>query len=251
MRQHPEGADVSTGGARPLSPQLREKLSRVETWVFDLDNTLYPPHTRLFDQIESRMTEFVSRRLWVDAEEARRISEQHWEDHGATLTGLMAQDGMPPEPFLAYTHDIDLRLVDKNHELRMALTTLGGRKVVYTNGSRRHALRVTEQLGVRDLFDAFYAIEDGSFAPKPTADGFARIVAMDGMAPERAAMIEDDVRNLHVPKALGMTTIWIMHGEDSDANAGHVDLAAEDLPHFLSLALSALPPAFANSGVGA
>ena len=225
-------------GARALSRPLRDRLSQIETWIFDLDNTLYPPNMRLFDQIEARMTEFVARRFWVDASEARKISERYWKDHGATLTGLIAQDGMSSEPFLSYTHDIDLELVQKNKELREALTTLGGRKIVYTNGSRRHALRVTEQLGVRDLFDAFYAIEDARFAPKPSADGFARSFAMDGMAPARAAMIEDDIRNLHVPKTLGMTTIWISHGQDGENEADHVDLAAEDLSDFLSLALS-------------
>ncbi len=179
------------------------------------------------------MTEFVSRRLWVDAREARRVSEEYWEGHGATLTGLMAQNGMPSEPFLAFAHDIDVSALNANIGLRSQIQSLTGRKIVYTNGSRRHAQRVTERLGLRDLFDAFYAIEDADFAPKPTLDGFRRIVEMDGMDPERAIMIEDDVRNLQVPKNLGMTTVWLTNGRQNIDKPSFVDIATKELSSFL------------------
>lgn len=222
------------GAAREKPGAPRAALSEIDTWVFDLDNTLYEPGAKLFDQIEARMTEFVSRRLWVGAEEARRVSEEYWANHGATLTGLMARNGMPSEPFLSFTHDIDVSALTENANLRAAILRLPGRKVVYTNGSRRHALRVTEKLGLRDLFDAFYAIEDGEFAPKPTANGFARIVRMDGMNPNHAAMIEDDVRNLQIPKQLGMTTIWLTHGRNHTDPPAYVDFMVEELTDFLS-----------------
>lgn len=228
---------VSAGGgpAAPiLTENLRERLTSVETWIFDLDNTLYPPGAKLFDQIESRMTEFVARTLWLDEAEARRVSEEYWKAHGATLTGLMARNGLSSEPFLAFTHDIDVSALTASVSLREALISLPGRKVVYTNGPRRHAQRVTDQLGFRDLFDAFYAIEDARFTPKPTPDGFARIVRMDGMDPTRAAMIEDDVRNLQTPKDMGMTTIWLTHGRIVPPAPDYVDIVAEDLEHFLS-----------------
>jgi len=223
------------GDAAPRALEtLRQKLAEIDTWIFDLDNTLYEPGARLFDQIEARMTEFVSRRLWVDAAEARRVSDEYWTNHGATLKGLMLRDGMLPEPFLAFTHDIDVSALTENAELRAAILRLPGRKVVYTNGSRRHALRVTERLGLRDLFDAFYAIEDGDFAPKPTSDGFARIIRMDGMDPTRAAMVEDDVRNLQIPKQLGMATIWLTHGRNVAPAPDFVDIVADELTGFLS-----------------
>jgi putative hydrolase of the HAD superfamily len=229
-----ESSGAGAAGAQAASASLHERLSEVDTWIFDLDNTLYHPDARLFEQIEARMTEFVSRRLWVDAAEARRVSDEYWAQHGATLTGMMQHNGMPPEPFLAFTHDIDVSELKQNAELRSAIQRLPGRKVIYTNGSRRHALRVTERLGLRDLFDAFYAIEDGAFAPKPTANGFARVIRMDGMKPERAAMIEDDVRNLRIPKELGMTTVWLTHGRDVAETPAYVDAVATDLTAFLS-----------------
>jgi len=229
-----ENGGAGAGGAPQASASLRERLSSVDTWIFDLDNTLYHPEARLFEQIEARMTEFVSRRLWVDAAEARRVSDAYWSQHGATLTGMMQHNGMPPEPFLAFTHDIDVSALKENANLRSAILRLPGRKVIYTNGSRRHALRVTERLGLRDLFDAFYAIEDGAFAPKPTANGFARVVRMDGLRPERAAMVEDDVRNLRIPKELGMATVWLTHGRQDVVAPDYVDAVAEDLTAFLS-----------------
>ncbi len=232
---NPRASGVS--GARQalsLSQPQRERLSEAETWIFDLDNTLYDPAARLFDQIEARMTEFVSRTLWVDAVEARRVSEQYWEDHGATLTGLMSRDGLQSEPFLSYTHDIDVSGLELDQNLRRMIHALKGRKVVYTNGSRRHAQRVTEQIGLRDLFDAFYSIEDASFAPKPTERGFSRIVEMDGMNPNRAVMIEDDVRNLQFPKQLGMTTVWLRHDGDEAQSPDYVDIVTPELAGFLS-----------------
>jgi putative hydrolase of the HAD superfamily len=211
----------------------RALFAHVETWVFDLDNTLYPPAARLFDQIEARMTAYVMRELGVDAAEADRLRSEYWRNHGTTLAGLMGRAGFDPLPYLADVHDIDLTVIAPAPLLRAAITALPGRKIVYTNGSREHARRVTCALALEGIFDALYGIEDAEFAPKPDARAYATVFAIEGLAGERAAMFEDDPRNLAVPHGLGMRTVLVGPG----AIAPHVHHRTDDLTEFLTAIL--------------
>jgi putative hydrolase of the HAD superfamily len=208
----------------------RAYFAHVETWVFDLDNTLYPPAIRLFDQIERRMTGYVMRSLGVDADEADRLRSRYWRIYGTTLAGLMHEHGVDPEPYLAEVHDIDLSGVATAPELRSALGRLPGRKLVYTNGSREHARRVVGACGLDGAFDALYGFEDARYVPKPQEQAFATIFALDGLLPTRAAMFEDDHRNLAVPHRLGMRTVLV----GPAAAHPHVHHHTDDLTGFLA-----------------
>ncbi len=208
----------------------RVHFAHVETWVFDLDNTLYAPEVRLFDQIEARMTAYVMATLGVDAAVASHLRDDYWRNHGTTLAGLMAHHALDPEPFLADVHDIDLSAVPPDPALGAALAALPGRKVVYTNGSREHARRVTAALGIGGAFDALYGFEDAGYAPKPRAEAFARVFAAEGLTASRAAMFEDDPRNLEVPHRLGMRTVLV----GSAAAVPHVHHVTADLADFLA-----------------
>ena len=210
---------------------VRHLFAHVETWVFDLDNTLYPPAARLFDQIEARMTGYVMRTLGVEAAEADVIRNRYWRTHGTTLAGLMREHGADPEPYLVEVHDIDLGHLLPAPELCAAIGRLPGRKVVYTNGSREHARRVTRSVGLDGCFDRLYGFEDAGYLPKPEAAAFAAIFALDGLAPERGAMFEDDPRNLVVPHGLGMRTVLV----GPVAAHRHVHHATENLAGFLAL----------------
>jgi putative hydrolase of the HAD superfamily len=208
-------------------------LAEVETWVFDLDNTLYPPALRLFDQVNARMTAFVMRELGLARPEADALRARYWREHGTTLAGLMAADGVDPLPFLAEVHDIDLSAVAPDARLAAAIAALPGRKVIYTNGSRTHGARVAGALGLGGLFSAIYGIEDAGFAPKPRREAFERVFAADGLDPRRAAMIEDDQRNLVAPAAMGMAAIW-RPADPAEAREPHVHHVAADLAAFLA-----------------
>jgi putative hydrolase of the HAD superfamily len=208
----------------------RAAFADVETWVFDLDNTLYPPEARLFDQIERRMTAYVMAALGVDEARATHLRDHYWREHGTTLAGLMAEHGLEPEPYLADVHDIDLSALAPAPALAVALAALPGRKVVYTNGSRTHARRVVGALGLSPAFDALYGFEDAGFLAKPRPEAFARVFAADGLAPVRSAMFEDDGRNLETPHALGMRTVLVGGGPAG----GHVQHATDDLAAFLA-----------------
>lgn len=209
----------------------RALFAHVETWVFDLDNTLYPPEIRLFDQIEAKMTAYVMRALGVDREKADWLRDSYWRAHGTTLAGLMREHALDPAPYLSEVHDIDLSAVAESLALRDAIAALPGRRIVYTNGSREHARRVTRALGLDGAFDALYGIEDANHAPKPGEAAFGAIFALDGLDPTRAAMFEDDPRNLAVPHRLGMRTVLVGPAEI----APHIHHQTDDLTEFLRL----------------
>lgn len=211
----------------------RDAFLHVETWVFDLDNTLYPPEVRLFEQIEARMNAWVMESLGVDLPRATHLRRRYWELHGTTLAGLMAEHGTEPDPYLAAVHDIDLSAVAPTPELAAAVAALPGRKIVHTNGSRAHARNVTAALGLGGVFDAIYGFEDAGYAPKPRKEAFARVFAADGLTPARAAMFEDDPRNLAVPHALGMRTV-LVGPLTPGAPTAHVHHVTDDLVGFLA-----------------
>jgi putative hydrolase of the HAD superfamily len=219
----------------PRADLAQADFAHVKTWVFDLDNTLYPADIRLFDQIERRMTRYVMRTIAVDEMEADRLRRRYWEDHGTTLAGLMREHGIDPVPYLAEVHDIDLTSVAPHAALREAIGRLPGRKIVYTNGSREHARRVTGAIGLDGIFDRLYGFEDAAYIPKPQAAAFAAIFETDGLVPTRAAMFEDDHRNLAVPHALGMRTVLVGPGSTGAcADHAHVHHVTDDLVAFLA-----------------
>ncbi|MCR8725263.1 pyrimidine 5'-nucleotidase [Frigidibacter sp. ROC022] len=208
-----------------------QELDHVSHWVFDLDNTLYPPSARLFDLIEVRMTDWVMQELGVARDEADRLRAQYWRSYGTTLSGLMREHGVDPTPYLTHVHDIPLSALEPDAALAAAIRALPGRKIVYTNGSRQHAERVTEARGLGGLFDAMYGIEDAGFLPKPERGAFDAVFRAAGVEPTRAAMFEDDARNLAVPHDMGMACI---HVHPDRHEAPHVHHHAPDLGAFLS-----------------
>ncbi len=210
---------------------VAEHFKDVETWVFDLDNTLYPPHIRLFDQIERKMTDYVMRSLRVGEAEADHLRREYWAQYGTTLAGLMGEHGIAPDPYLADVHDIDLSAIPPDPELRNRIRTLPGRKIVYTNGASDYAERVLEARGLGNVFDAVYGVEHAAFRPKPERAAFDKIFELDGLSPGKAAMFEDDARNLKVPHQLGMRTV---HVAPERLEAPHVHHHTRDLGSFLA-----------------
>ena len=209
----------------------RSAFSHVETWVFDLDNTLYPPEARLFDQIETRMTAYVMSALNVPRDEADRLRTLYWRQYGTTLAGLMREHDVDPAPYLTDVHDISLDHLEADAHLAAAITNLPGRKIVYTNGCAPYANRVIEARGLSGLFDAIYGVEHADFRPKPEREAFAHVFAQDGLDPERAAMFEDDPRNLKAPHDMGMRTVHVAADPET---AEHIHFGTSHLAGFLA-----------------
>jgi len=206
-------------------------FAHVRVWVFDLDNTLYPPSARLFDQIEVRMTDWVMRTLGLPREEADTLRAAYWRKYGTTLAGLMAEHNADPGPYMHDVHDIDLGALRPDPVLASRIARLPGRRIVYTNGSEPYARRVLHARGLTDAFDAVYGVEHAGFLPKPELGAFEAVFALDGLSPAQGAMFEDDPRNLAVPHAMGMRTVLV--GPDHQS-AEHIHHHTADLSDFLS-----------------
>lgn len=209
----------------------KQHFSHVSHWVFDLDNTLYPAATRLFDQIEPRMTAYVMAALGVNEAEANHLRMHYWKTYGTTLAGLMREHGVDPGPYLHDVHQIDFSVLTPCPELAAHISDLPGRRIVYTNGTAPYAEQVLEARGLSGLFDAIYGVEHAGFRPKPEREAFEAIFARDGTDPARAAMFEDDPRNLAAPHAMGMRTV---HVADGPHEADHIHHYTDDLRQFLS-----------------
>ena len=206
-------------------------FDHVTQWVFDLDNTLYPPKARLFDQIEVRMTAYVMQALSVDRTQADALRLAYWEEYGTTLAGLMREHDVDPTPYLTDVHDIDFSVLDPNPDLANALRRLPGRRIVYTNGCAPYAENVLEACGLSGCFDAVYGVEHASFLPKPERAAFDQVFAQDGITPQKAAMFEDVPRNLIAPHDMGMRTVLVA---ETPEPAAHIHHHTDDLVRFLT-----------------
>lgn len=209
-------------------------FSHVTTWVFDLDNTLYPPEARLFDQIEVKMTTWVAETLKVTRAEADHLRKHYWHTYGTTLAGLMQEHGADPEPYLIDVHEISLDHLEVDPHLASMISALPGRRIVYTNGSEPYARRVLAARGLDGLFDAVYGVEHAEFRPKPERQAFESVFKKDGVRPEAAAMFEDEPRNLAAPHEMGMRTV---HVAPIAVPAPHIHHHTDDLAGFLSQVL--------------
>ena len=214
-------------------------FQHITTWIFDLDNTLYAPDVRLFSQIEKRMTAYVMREIGVSEPEANRLRDHYWRQHGTTLAGLMAEHAIDPMPYLHEVHDIDFSGLSPDPELAALIRSLPGRKIVHTNGDHAYALQVLRHRGLM-VFDAVHGIDNLDFHPKPDARAYAAVRAAEGFDPTRAAMFEDDPRNLAVPHLLGMRTVLVgdgRHGPDAPEagqdHGPHVHHQTTNLTEFL------------------
>jgi putative hydrolase of the HAD superfamily len=216
---------------------MLRSLEHIECWIFDLDNSLYPASANLFELIDIRMGEFIQRLLGCDATEARRVQKHYFREHGTTLAGLMAANGIDPHEFLDYVHDIDLARISADPALVRAIDRLPGRKFVFTNGDAAYASRVLGKLGLANLWDGLHDIHAMDYVPKPNPASYAAMCARFGIAPDRALFVEDMARNLPPAKALGMTTVWVDNGSEHGshgADEAFIDFRTEDIGRWLT-----------------
>jgi putative hydrolase of the HAD superfamily len=222
---------------------MKESFTHVDTWVFDLDNTLYPHHVNLWQQVDQRIGEFISAYLKIPAEEARAIQKDYYRRYGTSMRGMMTEHGVHADDYLAYVHRIDHSPLEPNPAMGAAIARLPGRKLILTNGSTDHAEAVLNRLGLAAHFEAVFDIIAADLEPKPAAQTYHKFLRDHDVDPAKAAMFEDLARNLVVPHQLGMTTVlvvpdgtrevvredWELEGRDDP----HVDHVTDNLTGFL------------------
>lgn len=209
----------------------------IDCWIFDLDNTLYPPELALFAQIDHRMGAFIMKTVGCDSVEARIIQKRYFHDHGTTLAGMMRHHGVQPDEFLTYVHDVDLDNVPHDDSLRQALASLPGRRHIFTNADADYAEKVLLKRGIRDLFESIIDIRATNYAPKPEQGAYLCLKGLiSGFEPVRSLFVDDMSRNLRPAHAMGMTTVWLDNGSESgdrDHDPSHVDHHIDDLTGWL------------------
>jgi putative hydrolase of the HAD superfamily len=221
----------------------RRGFAHVDTWVFDLDNTLYPHHLDLWQQVDARIRDYIAQFLGLSRDDAFRKQKDFYRRYGTTMRGMMAEHGMTPDDFLDYVHRIDHSAIEPDPALGAALEKLPGRKLILTNGTRAHADAVMKRLAIDRHFDDVFDIVASELEPKPFRAVYDRFLARHGVDPGRAAMFEDLARNLEVPHGLGMTTVLVVPGHTREVfrdgwelvgrDAAHVDHVTDDLAAFL------------------
>lgn len=223
-----------------------EIFDMTDAWVFDLDNTLYPASCGLFAQVSQRMTGYICEYFSIGRDTALERQKDLFVRYGTTLRGLMVEHGLDPEPFLDHVHRVDFELVQPNPALALKLALLPGRKLIFTNSSRRHAEQVMARLGITEHIEHIFDISDADYIPKPDRDCYAMLLARHSVDPATACMIDDIAFNLPPAKALGMSTVWLKGEGDwarpdpEAAIMGDIDFVAENLVRWLDEVLGYL-----------
>src|SRR5882757_7800526 len=244
MTWRPRAARTRAMNVSAKAVRAPRDFSHIETWVFDLDNTLYPHHLNLWQQVDERIRTYIADYLKVSRDEAFRLQKDYYKRYGTSMRGMMTEHGMDPDAYLAFVHHIDHSPLEPNPALGAAIEQLPGRKLILTNGTRAHADAVMRRLDIHMHFDDVFGINEANLEPKPLPQTYDRFLNTHGVEPKRAAMFEDLARNLAVPHELGMTTVlvvpegsrevlredWEMEGRD----AAHVDHVTDDLAGFLA-----------------
>jgi putative hydrolase of the HAD superfamily len=238
--------DLAAGMMSPpeaAAPSLQARFAHIETWVFDLDNTLYAAGSSIWPAIDNRISLYLAQLFGLDGLSARALQKYYYQRYGTTLRGLMEEHAIGAAEFLDFVHDIDRTMLEADPDLGQALIQLPGRKLILTNGSRDHALRTTEQLGIHTVFEDIFDIVAAELVPKPDPSVYDRFFVKHAVDPKRAVMFEDIARNLEVPHARGMLTVLLVpkrgagdHREPWEATGAtepYVDFVTDDLAAFL------------------
>ena len=213
-----------------------KELKKIKYWLFDLDNTLYSGDTKVFDQVDKKMSKFISEKLKVSEEEAKKIQKNYFHEYNTTLNGMIKNHDIDATEFLEFVHDVNLDFLKKDEFLGNQINKLNGKKIIFTNGSKAHAANVTEKIGIDKLFDGVFDIVDSDFYPKPSIEPYKKIIENYNIEPEYCIFFEDIARNLKPAHELGMKTVWIENKEPWAAeysDAKFINYRTDNLANFL------------------
>ena len=213
-----------------------KSLKFIKYWLFDLDNTLYSGNTKVFDQVDKKMSQFISEKLNVSIEKAKEIQKNYFYEYNTTLNGMIKNHKINADEFLDFVHDIDVDFLKKDVQLSAELSKLDGKKIIFTNGSKKHAKNIMQRIGVNQYFDDIFDIVDCDFIPKPSIEPYKKLIDKHKIDPNLCVFIEDIARNLKPAYEMGMKTVWIENEEPwakkfSDSN--FINYKTKNLSGFL------------------
>ena len=213
-----------------------KELINIKYWIFDLDNTLYSGKTKVFDQVDKKMSKFICDKLNVSIEEAKKIQKNYFHEYNTTLNGMIKNHEIDANEFLEFVHDVNLDFLKADKPLKKEITNLNGKKFIFTNGSKAHAANVTKRIGIEKLFDGVFDIVESDFIPKPSIEPYKKIIEKYKIEPQYSIFIEDIARNLKPAHELGMKTVWIKNEEPWAAkfsDSDFINYKTDNLAKFL------------------
>ena len=213
-----------------------KEFNSVKFWLFDLDNTLYSGKTKVFEQIDRKMSMYISKKLNVDITAAKEIQKNYFYEYNTTLNGMIKNHKIDPNEFLDFVHDINVDFLKKDIELGQELKKLNGKKIIFTNGSRNHAINITQRIGIDQYFDDIFDIVDSKFIPKPSVEPYKKLIEKHKIDPNLCVFVEDIARNLKPAYEMGMKTIWIKNEEPwakKYSDDGFINYKTNNLSEFL------------------
>ena len=213
-----------------------KELTKIKYWIFDLDNTLYSGDTKVFDQVDKKMSKFISEKLKVSIEEAKVIQKNYFHEYNTTLNGMIKNHKIDADEFLEFVHDVDLNFLKADKPLKREISNLKGKKFIFTNGSKAHVSNVTKRIGIEKLFDGVFDIVESDFIPKPSIEPYKKIIEKFKIEPQYSIFIEDIARNLKPAYELGMKTVWIKNDEPWAAkfsDSDFINYKTDNLAKFL------------------
>ena len=213
-----------------------KELTKIKYWLFDLDNTLYSGDTKVFDQVDKKMSAFISDKLKINIEEAKKIQKKYFHEYNTTLNGMIKNHKIDANEFLEFVHDVDLSFLKPDKPLKNEISKLTGKKIIFTNGSKAHAKNVTKRIGIDELFDGVFDIVESDFIPKPSIEPYKKIIENYKIEPQYCIFFEDIARNLKPAYELGMKTVWIKNDEPWAAefsDADFINYKTSNLANFL------------------
>ena len=211
---------------------------KINTWIFDLDNTLYSADSGIFQQVHKLMGEFISKNLKMDMVEAKKLQSKYYKQHGTTLRGLMDNHGVEPDYFLDEVHKLDYSIVGPDEILKKELEKIQGRKIIYTNANKKHVVDVLERINLANFFDEIFDIKMANYIPKPEIRPYEQIIDIFNINPSSSAMFDDIAKNLVPAKKVGFTPVWVDAGyenfsDDIQASKDYLDYSTRNLSSFL------------------
>ena len=211
---------------------------KINTWIFDLDNTLYSADSGIFQQVHKLMGEFISKNLKMDMVEAKKLQSKYYKQHGTTLRGLMDNHGVEPDYFLDEVHKLDYSIVGPDEILNKELEKIQGRKIIYTNANKKHVVDVLERINLANFFDEIFDIKMANYIPKPEIRPYEQIIDIFNINPSSSAMFDDIAKNLVPAKKVGFTPVWVDAGyenfsDDIQASKDYLDYSTRNLSSFL------------------
>ena len=211
---------------------------KIDTWVFDLDNTLYSAESGIFQQVHELMGKFVSNKLKIDLDSAKKLQSKYFIKHGTTLKGLMDNHGVEPDEFLDYVHKLDYSIIHPNNDLNKEISKLQGRKIIYTNANRQHVNEILLRLDLTNMFDEIFDIKMANYIPKPEINAYKDFIKRFNINPKTTIMFDDIAKNLVPAKNVGFKSVWIDLGienisDDIKNSKQFLDFETKDLSKFL------------------